>query len=296
MRFAVEAPREIFDLARCVSSGQTFRWSQEPAGSWTGVNGPYWYRVRANSKGYEIESNSDEAEFRRLFRLDWDAHAIRRQVIERGPEIEPYLGQLQGLRLMRSCDPVETFTSFLCTANNNLARITKMVSFLASQGPKIDGTELHRFPDTSVLAAIPPSVLRAEKFGYRADTIPRAVAELDRRGGADYLTSLKVEPYEVAHQELLSIPGIGPKLADCIALFALDHVCAVPVDTHIWKAAVRLYFPQWEGMALTTARYREVSSHFRVRFGDLGGWTQQYLFYDSVIHWRSRLSGEPTWP
>jgi len=82
--------------------------------------------------------------------------------------------------------------------------------------------------------------------------------------------------------------GIGPKLADCICLFGLDHQEAVPVDTHIWQAMCRLYFPQWSGTALTEKRYYEASDFFRDRLGDLAGWAHQYLFYDNVLNWRSR--------
>ena len=75
------------------------------------------------------------------------------------------------------------------------------------------------------------------------------------RGGEQWLTRLQRTDYQDAHDELLSIKGIGPKLADCICLFALHHTEAVPVDTHLWQAAKRLYFPDWTGKSLTGLRY-----------------------------------------
>ena len=96
-------------------------------------------------------------------------------------------------------------------------------------------------------------------------------------------------PYEEAHAALTSFHGIGPQLADCIALFALHHTCAVPVDTHLWHAATRLYFPEWEKASITDLKYKTVSAHVRSRFGDLTGWAHQHLFFDSVLNWRSRL-------
>lgn len=327
MRFDVALPADHFDLELCVSSGQVFRWARHAEGGWLGVDGDRWYRVhdaptteasttlvratgmnrdtRRDALAYvaeprraygatvhRVETNGTQEDFERLFRLDWDMDAIRAEVLRRGPEVEPYLGSLEGLRLMRPSDPVETFFSFLCTPNNNIPRIVTMVASLARYGPTletVDGVDLHRFPEVETVADIPEAELRERKFGYRAATIPRAAKELVARGGRPYLEHLQEVSYEEAHAALVSFYGIGPKLADCIALFALHHTCAVPVDTHLWHAATRLYFPDWERAAITDLKYKAVSAHVRERFGDLTGWAHQHLFFDSVLNWRSRL-------
>ena len=323
MRFRVTLPRHHFDLDLCVSSGQTFRWSRDEDGAWQGVDGPQWYRVRTEGQAlathlqrgatgmnrderrdalavlerpvsgeetvtYAVETNGTEKDFRNLFRLDWDAEAVQDEILRRGPEIAPYLGALGGLRLMRPSDPVETFFSFLCSPNNNLPRIMTMVKALAAYGEPLGEDGATRFPEPEIVAAIPENALRERRFGYRAATIPNAAAELVRRGGRPYLESLKAAPYETAHAELVGFRGIGPKLADCIALFALHHTSAVPIDTHLWHAATRLYFPEWQNAAITDLKYKAVSRHVRARFGEYGGWAQQHLFFDSVLNWRSR--------
>lgn len=236
---------------------------------------------------YEVETNGSEETFRRLFRLDWDADSSRAEILHRGPELEPYLAAMSGLRLMRPSGSTETFFSFLCTPNNNLPRIVGMVRHLASFGPDL-APGLPRFPDVPTLAAIPEGELRARGFGYRAATIPHIAQDVLRRGGDDYILSLRDVPYAEAHRELLSFKGIGPKLADCIALFALHHTEAVPVDTHLWQAATRLYFPEWQGTNLTDKKYEAISAFIRGRFGELTGWAHQCLFYDNVLNWRSR--------
>ncbi len=290
--FEFSFPTDQFDLERCVSSGQVFRWTQTADAGWLGIDGAQWYRVSSSETGtLKVETNGTEEDFRRLFRLDWKADEIRRAILLRGAELEPYLGSLAGLRLMAPSDPVETFFSFLCTPNNNIARITTMVNALAAYGEPLVGG-LRRFPEVETIAEIPEADLRTQKFGYRGATIPRAAAELSDRGGRSYLEGLKTATYEEAHEALISFPGIGPKLADCIALFALHHTEVIPVDTHIWQAATRLYFPEWQGAALTDLKYKTVSAHLRERFGEYGGWTQQYLFYDSVLNWRSRQRSE----
>lgn len=286
--FTISFPQDQFDLQRTIYSGQVFRWATLKEGRWQGVDGGHWYRVTQRQPGtYEVETNATEEDFRRLFRLDWNAETIRQALLERGPEIEPYLGSLAGLRLMAPSDPVETFFSFLCTPNNNIARITTMVNALAAYGEPFDDG-FNRFPSAEVIAEIPEAVLREQKFGYRGATIPRAAAELATRGGRAYLDSLKTASYEEAFDALISFPGIGAKLADCIALFALHHTSVIPVDTHIWQAATRLYFPEWREVSMTDLKYKAVSRHLRDRFGEYAGWAQQYLFLDSVLNWRSR--------
>ncbi len=325
MRFDIRLPADHFDLELCVSSGQVFRWGRSSDGGWVGVDGDRWYRVgtaaqdgrpmevleratgmnrdarrdalayvaeprRAYDEAvYRVETNGTRRDFERLFRLDWDMERIRAEILRRGPEIEPYMGSLEGLRLMQPSDPVEAFFSFLCSPNNNIPRIVTMVAALASYGPTFPNTNLHRFPEPEVLAQVPESELRQRKFGYRAATIPRAARELVARGGRAYLEDLKQASYEEAHAALVSFYGIGPKLADCIALFALHHTEAVPVDTHLWHAATRLYFPEWERAAITDLKYKAVSAHVRGRFAELTGWAHQFLFFDSVLNWRSRL-------
>jgi len=289
--FRIHAPRDRSDLEFCFSSGQVFRWQRLPDESWIGIDGDRWYRLSQLDNNIDVESNATTNDLVRFLRLDWDADGIERQILEKAPELQPYMGALKGLRVLRQSDPIETFFTFLCTPNNNIKRITQMVHKLAARGPlvtTIEGIELHRFPEAEVIAAIPEQDLRTESFGYRANTIPHLAQQLIERGDRKYLTDLKNGPYKEAHKELASMKGIGPKLADCICLFGLHHDEAVPVDTHIWQAMVRLYFPQYKDAALTDKRYYEAADFFRDRLGNLAGWAHQYLFYDNVLNWRNR--------
>lgn len=327
-RFSVSQLAGRLDVELCVSSGQVFRWRREESGSWIGVDGDCWYRVRPHLVGeptvrtltgatgmnrdprrdalafvaetnvaqegedtFEIESNGTREDFEWLFRLDCDANEIERELLLRGPELAPYLGALRGLRLLRPKSASELLFTFLCTPNNNIPRIAKMVQHLATFGPvldEVDGRAVHRFPDVATVATIPPEELRARGFGYRANTIPTAARFILERGGEGYVNALRDVSYEEAHAALLAVPFIGRKLADCIALFGLHHTCAIPLDTHLWQVATRLYFPQWRETTFTDLKYRETSAFLRARFGEWGGWAQQYLFFDNVLNWRGR--------
>ncbi len=270
------------DFGLCVNSGQVFRWHETGPSSWEGVDGREWYQVRLRNAGLEVESNAEAAAFRRMFRLDVDAAAVEAEILRRGPELGPLMAAHSGLRVLQPNDPVEVFFSFLCSANNHLKRIKPMVGKLAEFGDPIPNTKFRAFPEPEVVAEIPESVLRSQGFGYRGASIPRAAAALVSRGGRAWLESLMRTPYEQAVEQLIEIPSIGRKLADCIALFGLHHGEAVPVDTHLWQQLTRLYHPELRGEALTERRYREVAERFRTRFGDLTGWAHQYLFVDNV--------------
>ena len=84
---------------------------------------------------------------------------------------------------------------------------------------------------------------------------------------------LRDESYEAVHEELQSFPGVGPKIADCVSLFAFGHLQAVPIDT--WtRRLIKRYFPDD-----VADSYSETAVAFRRRFGEYAGYAQTYLFH-----------------
>lgn len=241
------------------------------------MDGTHWFRIRTS----KVETNASRSDFANLFQLDRDLSQIQEQVISAAPEMSPSIQALPGLRVLRPSDPTEVFFSFLCTANNHLKRIAPMVEKLAGYGQPLDG--FRRFPRADVIASIPEAELRALGFGYRGASIPLAAQEVVRRGGDEWIESLKSVGYEQAHRELVSIRSIGNKLADCICLYGLHYEEAVPIDTHLWQAACRVFFPEHADKALTELRYRQVGDFFRDRFGKLAGWAHLYLYYGNML-------------
>lgn len=80
-------------------------------------------------------------------------------------------------------------------------------------------------------------------------------------------------PYKEAKKELIKLPGIGPKVADCICLMSLNHLEAVPVDTHVYQIAANLYLKHLKGRkSITDSVYNEIGDHFRNLYGPLAGW------------------------
>ncbi|HZH99455.1 MAG TPA: hypothetical protein VEX38_10830, partial [Fimbriimonadaceae bacterium] len=146
----------------------------------------------------------------------------------------------------------------------------------------------HRFPELEVIANIPEDELRSAGFGYRGRTIPLVARQVAGEGGDLWFERCRSGGYDVAFGELLRLPGVGPKLADCICLYGFHFTEAVPLDTHMWQAACRIYFPELAGKAPTEARYRMIGEFVRTRFGSLAGYAQQLLFVDNLKNWRAR--------
>ncbi len=289
-RYDVDLRESPLDLRLCVTSGQVFRWRFD-SGHWHGVDGATWFRVLETPTHLVVESNHAIGEFESLFQLDLSLQELQRDILEIGPELHQQVGVLAGLRLLRPSDAVEEMFCFLCTPNNHLSRITQMVETLSTFGPEFEDAPYRRWPTLETIAELGEDVLRSRGFGYRARTIPTIARDVLARGGRPWLESLRTAPYEVARKALLEIDFIGPKLADCICLFALHHTEATPIDTHVHQAFCRLYRPDLAGKALTPKRYEEMANAFRSRFGRLSGYAHQYLFYDNLLRSKNRAKG-----
>ncbi|KAK9270561.1 hypothetical protein L1049_026142 [Liquidambar formosana] len=172
------------------------------------------------------------------------------------PRFAELARHLGGARVLRQ-DPLECLIQFLCSSNNNIGRITRMVDFVSSLGNHlgtVEGFEFHEFPSLERLSLVLEGELRDAGFGYsRAKYIIGTVNALQSKpgGGTEWLASLRELDLQEAIDALSTLPGVGPKVAACIALFSLDQHHAIPVDTHVWQIATRYLIPELAGARLT---------------------------------------------
>lgn len=189
---------------------------------------------------------------------------------------------LRGARVLRQ-DPFECLVQFLCSSNNNIGRITKMVDFIGSLGTHL-GTvgefEFYEFPSLKRLSMVSEIELREAGFGYRAKYVAGTVNALQSKpdGGVKWLLSLRESDLQEAVDSLCTLPGVGPKVAACIALFSLDQHHAIPVDTHVWQIATRYLLPELSGARLTPKLCSRVAEAFVSKYGKYAGWAQTLLF------------------
>ena len=286
VRWLACPPGEL-DLDRTLPSGQAFRWSRATDGVWTGVLGTHVVRLTPRTGGLAVQSLPDLpldllADY---FRLGDDLGRIRRALADE-PRLRGALAAQPGLRLLRQ-PPEETLFSFMCTAANNIPRIRRGIETLARDLGEpiaaIDGALYHAFPTAAQLADCDVAGVRERsRLGWRPARLAEAACVLRARGPA-WLPGLRRESRAQVQAALVGLPGVGAKIADCVALFALDQVTAVPVDTHIWQAFAALWRPEWRGLPLTPARYAAVGETLRGQFGELAGWAQQYLFTAEIV-------------
>jgi len=219
-----------------------------------------------------------------------------------------------GIRILKQ-DAWEALVGFICSSNNNIARISQMVDKLCSNyGPclgSVDDETYYDFPPASALAK--PGVeqkLRELGFGYRARYIYQTACMIAEKE-ACWLDGLRNpespvlgkeaspagpwseegrEGYRRAHEELLALQGVGPKVADCVCLMGLGWGEAVPVDTHVWQIAVKDYrFGKGKHSSLTKATYDAIGNRFRSLWGKEAGWAHSVLFTADLRAFAERL-------
>lgn len=191
-------------------------------------------------------------------------------------------GYLGGARVLRQ-DPMECLLQFICSSNNNIGRIMKMVDYVSGLGHflgEVEGFKFYKFPSLERLSRVSELELREAGFGYRAKYITGTVDALQSKpeGGQEWLASLRKKDLQTTIDALCTLPGVGPKVAACIALFSLDQHNAIPVDTHVWKIATRYLMPELAGARLTPKLCVRVAEAFVSKYGKYAGWAQTLLF------------------
>jgi N-glycosylase/DNA lyase len=191
-----------------------------------------------------------------------------------------------GLRVTRQ-DPVECLISFLCSSVAPIYRIRRGIDAMCRTLGEPLGTHwgrtFHAFPTLECLAETPREEYDTMGLGFRGGNVRETSAELLRRGGRPYLLALRHAPYANAKAALITLPGVGAKIADCVCLFSLGKHEAVPMDVHVTRIGKRL-FPHLASLkSLTSKNYNDLADAYRDRFGPYAGWAQQYLFYNELL-------------
>ncbi|KAJ3389160.1 8-oxoguanine glycosylase ogg1 [Lobulomyces angularis] len=200
----------------------------------------------------------------------------------------------KGIRVLDQ-HPVENTFSFICSSNNNISRITLMISKMAKKYGKFIGkfndVEFFSFPEIQDLAKdVVEDELRELGFGYRAKYIFKSAKFLMNNGGEDFLYNIKKLPYFEAKVELLKLTGVGPKVADCILLMSLGKTEAIPIDCHVWQIVTRDYNFKSKSKSLSSATYLEIFEMFYKIFGVYAGWAQNILFCADLRQFKEKKS------
>jgi len=258
-------------LRATLRGGQAFRW-REHGDAFVGVLGDRPVLLREHPKGVEMEGAAPEATVREYLRLG-DPYERDLEALAADPFLAQAITAYRGLRVLRQ-DPWECLVAFITSANNNVVRIEGLLDRLSLRAgdrvPSPWGT-LRAFPGPEAVARLRETTLRSMGYGYRAPYLRETARRI--AGGDLDLAALRTAPYPEAHAALLALPGVGPKVADCVCLFSLDKGEAFPVDVWIDRVVSEVYFG---GAPL---KPREVQAFARERWGARAGLAQQFLFH-----------------
>lgn len=137
----------------------------------------------------------------------------------------------------------------------------------------------YEFPSLDQLCTAEEQQLRSLGFGYRAKYVVQSAKLIRDNGGVDWLKELRRKSSSEVREALLTLPGVGPKVADCIALFSLDKFSVVPIDTHVWQLVEREYNHVIKNAKTLTKRvYTEIGDFFEKNFGKFRTIQTNYLF------------------
>lgn len=275
------APISVDDT---VNSGQVFLWDRADASPcrWTGIDGRAVVSLRCGPGGLlAAASSSVRGRAASLLRSGDDMRRILGSICGDGA-VRAAVGRYPGLRLLRQ-DPFQCLVSFVASSNSSIPNIRSCLRRLCARYGReaaFGGASHRLFPTPEALAGAGDAGLAACSLGYRAGYV-RAAAKAVASGRVDLGRLRRRAGYADAMAALLEIPGVGPKVADCVLLFSLDKLEAFPIDRWTTRVLGRLFpgsFPAGGGGSLTPRRYERMHAEIVARFGPYAGYAQQFLF------------------
>ena len=255
--FTIPLP-QTFNLSLCLDCGQAFRW-QNDGTKWHGV--AFGKHITVEQTETELVFyNCNEEDFKNIWKSYFDLDCDYTKIVS---EYDDYylmqaVNEYNGIRILRQ-EPWEALCSFIISQNNNIPRIKGIVERLCENfGKKIEGG--YTFPSYKTIAKLTVEDLAVIRSGFRAKYILDAAQKVD--SGEIDLEALKSIDYDTARKKIMTIKGVGPKVADCVLLYGLSHKNAFPRDVWINRALDSLF----DGKIPDCV-------------GNYGGIVQQYIFH-----------------
>ncbi len=276
-----EIPAPDFDLAMTLDSGQVFHW-EKAGGGFVGTIGDLAVYVEQKGDVLKVRCGATLARSPRrplpgivahYFALD---HPLS-EICASFPDdsiMNAARDFCRGLRIIRQ-PKWECLATFICSSMKQVAHIRQISLALRKrfgEQRRIGNQLVYSFPAAERVAQASGKELLECKLGYRAKNL-RATARRVGSGQADVEAWSSLSDAELRKQ-LCALPGVGPKIANCVMLFAYERLRAFPVDVWIERVLRQRYFPRRKKM--TAQRLREFSETY---FGEHGGYAQQYLFH-----------------
>lgn len=272
---------DSFELADIFDCGQCFRWNKQNDGSYTGVfkNNVLNVQKQRETVIFKGICNGDiEETVRDYFDLDRDYEDIKKQLSKIDENVKTSIEYGKGIRILNQ-DLWETIISFIISANNNIPRIKGIIERLSkAYGKEIDwnGNKYYTFPTAEELKDVSVEDFRKLGTGFRDIRLYETTHMI--LDGKVNLEQLQNNPNTIeVREQLLSLSGVGPKVADCILLFStLKRFEVFPIDVWVRRVMNELYIKNPDENKVNK---KEIEKLAKEKFGNLAGIAQQYLFY-----------------
>ena len=272
---------DSFELRDIFECGQCFRWNAKDDGSYTGVikNGVINVKKINNDVIFEGICNGNIADIcRDYFDLNRDYNKIKTILSNVDEYLKESIEYGAGIRILNQ-DLWEMIISFIISANNNIPRIKGIIEKMSQKyGNKIvwKGKDYYIFPTIKQLSSASKDDLSALGMGFR-DTYIFNTTNTIASGDINLEELYNEKDTSKVREKLLTLSGVGPKVADCILLFStLKRFDVFPIDVWVRRVMNDLYIKNEDE---TKVSKKEIEKLAKEKYGDLEGIAQQYLFY-----------------
>lgn len=271
----------FFNLKYTLECGQCFRWKEveDEENTYIGVIKDRVIKIKQEGDKIFVRSNNMEnleQVVTEYFDLNKDYQKIEQEISSIDNHVKEAVKRSSGLRLLNQ-DFFETLISYIISANNNIPRISKSVNEISKRyGKKIifENEEYYLFPTAKELENVSIDEYRKCGVGFRDSYIYSTVKDI-LEGKFD-IYSINDKKTATLRKELLNLKGVGPKVADCILLFACGRGEVFPIDVWVERVMSVLYFKETNGKM----KKRDILEYAYNNFKDYAGIVQQHLFYN----------------
>ena len=270
-----------FNSKHIFECGQCFRWDEESDGSYTGIVGKNVINVK-QVENRVVFSSYGVDNLEKLVINYFDLTRNYEEIKDKLSKIDEHLARSieygSGIRILNQ-DLWETIISFIISANNNIPRIKGIINRISKNyGEKIEwnGKEYYTFPTVEELSKASVEELRALGLGFRDVRVYETTRKILEKQ-VDLEELHKEKDTQKVRDILLTLDGVGPKVADCILLFStLKRFDVFPIDVWVRRVMNELYIKNEDE---TKVSKKEIEKLAKEKYGNLEGIAQQYLFF-----------------
>lgn len=268
-------PKHIFECGQC------FRWDKEIDGSYTGIFGNNVLNVSKNNNSI-IFKGMCEKDIKetciQYFDLNRNYEEIKLELSKIDDNLKTSIEYGNGIRILNQ-DLWETIISFIISANNNIPRIKGIINRISQKyGKEIvyNNKSYYTFPTPEELSKASVEDLRNVGLGFRDIRVYKTTQKIYNKE-FDLEKLQQEKDTNVIREKLLTLDGVGPKVADCIILFStLKRFDVFPIDVWVRRVMNELYIKNADE---TKVNKKDIEQLAREKYGNLAGIAQQYLFF-----------------